>query len=312
MNTPGKRAAGTVRVPTRLARTIRGLHGAAGEAWLASLPELVASLAGRWGLVVEPPFAGLSYNYVAPAVTEAGLPAVLKVGMPNRELETEIAALQHYAGRGAVRLLAADAEAGALLLERLLPGTRLVDEPDDDKATAIAAQLMAELWQPPPAGHTFPAVTDWARGLGRLRATFGGGTGPFPEPLVVRAERLFAELLASEEEPVLLHGDLHHTNVLRATRAPWLAIDPKGIVGERGFEVYAWLQNPLPADHPGDLRPRLAGRLAIFAERLGLERRRLAAWGLAGLVLSAWWSYEEQGGGGERSLALAEALEAHL
>jgi streptomycin 6-kinase len=305
-----KGAAATVAIPPALARTVRGLFGQQGEDWLAGLPPLVEELAARWRLVVQPPFARLSYNYVAPATTHQGEPAVLKVGVPNRELQTEIAALQHYGGRGAVRLLAADAEAGALLLERLLPGTTLVEEPDDDRATELAAGVMAELWQPVPAGHNFPTVADWARGLERLRATFGGGTGPFPQRLVALAERLFAELLAGEEAPVLLHGDLHHYNILRAQRAPWLAIDPKGVVGERGFEVYAWLQNPLPAGHRGDLRPLLGRRLDIFAGRLGIQRKRLAACGLAGLVLSSWWSYEDHGRPGERALGLAAALAA--
>jgi streptomycin 6-kinase len=279
---------------------------------IEGMKQLAGRLARRWKLCVGPPFPGLSYNYVAPAVTARGEPVVLKVGAPNRELETEIAALRYYDGQGAVRLLAADAEAGALLLEQLLPGTMLVEETNDDKATAIAAQVMGELWRPPPAGHSFPTVADWARGLERLRATFRGGTGPFPERAVALTEGLFAELLAGEEEAVLLHGDLHHTNILRAERAPWLAIDPKGVVGERGFEVGAWLRNPLPADYPGDLRRLLGRRLDIFTERLGLERKRLAAWGLAGAVLSGWWSYEEQGSGWERALGLAEALERAL
>jgi streptomycin 6-kinase len=303
-----KGAEATVAIPPALARTVRGLFGQQGEDWLAGLPPLVEELAARWRLVMQPPFAGLSYNYVAPAVTADGQPAVLKVGVPNRELETEIAALRHYGGRGAVQLLAADAAAGALLLERPRPGTMLVEEPDDEKATRVAAAVMAALWRPLPDGHNFPTVADWTRGLERLRATFDRGSGPFPEQLVALAEGLAAELLASEEEPVLLHADLHHTNILRAERAPWLAIDPKGIAGERGFEIYAWLHNPLPPDYPGDLRPLLPRRLAIFSEQLGLERRRLAAWGLVGTMLSSWWSYEEQGQPGRQALGVAEAL----
>jgi streptomycin 6-kinase len=295
-------------VPPALAQRVRSVFGEQGEEWLAGLPQRVAGLAARWRLAVQPPFPGLSYNYVAPAVTADGQPAVLKVGVPNRELETEITALQHYGGRGAVRLLVADAAAGALLLERLQPGTMLVAEPDDEKATQVAAEVMASLWQSLPDRHSFPTVAGWARGLVALRATFGGGAGPFPARLVALAEGLAAELLASEEEPVLLHGDLHHTNILRAERAPWLAIDPKGIAGERGFEIYAWLHNPLPPDYPGDLRMLLPRRLAIFAEQLGLDRRRLAGWGLLGLVLSSWWSYEEQGRPGARALGVAEAL----
>lgn len=133
----GRDPGASVAIPAPLAETVTALYGQTGEAWLAALPQLVGELAGRWGLTVEPPFAGLSYNYVAPAVTAAGEPAVLKVGVPNRELATEMAALQHYAGRGAVRLLASDAERGALLLERLRPGTMLAQEPDDERARYV-------------------------------------------------------------------------------------------------------------------------------------------------------------------------------
>lgn len=296
-------------VPERLARTIAEVHQAAGVAWLNNLPTLLAAYAERWSITLQPPFDGLSYNYVAPGVRADGLPVVLKAGVPNRELTTEIAALQLYDGHGIVRLLAADPAGGALLLERLLPGTPLAELPDDEQATTIASSVMRQLWRPVPADHPFPTVTDWASGLRKMRAHFGGTTGPFPPTQVERAETLFAELIDSQAEPVLLHGDLHHHNIVTAQRESWLAIDPKGLVGEPAYEVGALLRNPMPEilSMPQPTRV-LERRVDQLAEALQLDRSRLIGWSFAQAVLSAWWSYEDHGHGWELALAFAELL----
>lgn len=300
------------RLPADFVQTITSLYGAAGVDWLARLPALVAACERRWALTVGAPFA-LTYNYVAPATCADGSAVVLKLGVPNRELTTEIAALRCYAGQGSVRLLAADAGAGALVLERLTPGTPLAQlaATDDAAATSIAAGVMRRLWRPAPPDHAFPTVADWAAGLGRLRARFGGGSGPLPAALVAQAEALFSDLLASMDAPVLLHGDLHHHNILAAERAPWLAIDPKGLVGEPAYEVGALLRNPLPQllawPQPGRL---LARRIDQFSAELGLDRARLRGWGLAQAVLSAWWSIEDSGAGWQPAIAIAELLAA--
>ncbi len=150
--------------------------------------------------------------------------------MPNSELLCEMAALRHYAGRGAVHLLESDPAGGVMLLEHVLPGTPLSKHPDDDEATHIAAEVMAKLWRPLPPNHAFPTTQQWASGLQRLRRRYAGGTGPLPAHLVDRAEGLFRELLADAEPPVLLHGDLHHDNILAATRALFGA-GPQGAGG---------------------------------------------------------------------------------
>ena len=171
---------------------------------------------------------------------------VLKAGVPRPDLVSEIEALRIYAGRGSVLLLQADAERGVMLLERIEPGTTLKAEPDDARATEIAARVMQSLWQPLPSGHSFKAVTDWAAGFKRLRARYNGGTGPLPVDRVALAESLFADLFSSAAPAVLLHGDLHHENILAGRRASWLAIDPQGIAGEPAYEVGALLRNPMP------------------------------------------------------------------
>jgi streptomycin 6-kinase len=300
-------------VPDNFARTMVEVYGDEGAAWLNELPALIAELERRWSLTVLPPYA-LSYNYVAPAVRADGTPVVLKVRFPGDGPLTEIAALRLYDGHGMVKLLEADPDRGAFVLERLAPGAPLATMVpiDDERATSIAAEVIRQLWQgpagAPPADPLYGTITDWAEGMQRMRAYFGGTTGPFPRALVEQAESLFTELLASQAAPVLLHGDLHHENILSAERAPWLAIDPQGIVGEPAYEVGALLRNHvLELPNPGRV---MARRVDQLAEQLGFDRARVRGWGLAQAVLSAWWSIEDHGYGGEEAIACAELLAA--
>jgi streptomycin 6-kinase len=250
---------------------------------------------------------------VAPVVLADGTEAVLKLGVPHRELLTEMEALRLFDGQSCARLLRCEPEAGALLLERLRPGTMLAALADDEAATRIAADVMQALWRPAPVEHGFPTTGEWMAGFGRLRASYAGGTGPLPRQAVERAEGLAAELSARAAPPVVLHGDLHHYNILAAERAPWLAIDPKGVVGEPAYEPGAWLRNPWPVVFGWpDLRAKTARRVAVLAEQLGLPAQRIAGWGYAQIVLSAWWSLEEGGAPNPKWEALLEALEPLL
>lgn len=292
-------------------QTITSLYGERGERWLLNLPALAARLETQWQIELLPPFP-LSYNYVAPAVSRSGQECVLKLAVPNPEFEMEIKALRFYGGRGMVRLLQADIDQGALLLERLRPGRMLVELGDDETMTRIAAGVMQRYWRPLPPEHGFKPVADWAAGLKRLRRRYDGGTGPLPSRTVERAERLFADLLASERQPVLLHGDLHHFNVLSVDRAgeqDWVAIDPKGVAGEREYEVSAFMNNPnFVMPFPPDFQRLLRRRFDIFQEMLALDRQRMIAWATAGALLSAFWSLEDSGEGWELTVALSDLL----
>lgn len=298
-----------MKLPNGFRRRVYEVHGDAGIAWLDRLPQLLRECEAAWDIRLQEPFP-TSYNYVAPGTRGDGTEVVLKAGPPHRELRTETAALRLYGGTACVRLLEADPDRGVLLLERISPGIPLVELGESDEATAIAADLMRELWLAAPPGHEFPTVADWARGMQRLRTHYDGGTGPLPRTLVEAAESLFAELLPSQDCPVLLHCDLHHRNILRsARRRPWLALDPKGVIGEPAYEVGAFLRNPLPRLlHEGDPKRTLARRVDLLAERLGFDRKRLLGWGMAQAVLSAWWSIEDHGSGWEPFIAVAQVL----
>lgn len=206
--------------------------------------------------------------------------------------------LRHFNGRGAVRLIEADADAGIFLMERLKPGavlTEIASEARDDEATRAAAGVMRALWTPAPAADgSLPTVQDWAAGLAHCRAYFAGSAGPFPVALFEEAESLSAALLGSMSEPVLLHGDLHHDNIVSAEREPWLAIDPKGLIGEPAYEVGALLRNLWTDRHEiSDPRRLLQRRVDILSDELGIDRGRIRGWAVAQAVLSAWWGIED-------------------
>lgn len=301
-------------IPAYFAQWITSFWGEEGAAWLRDLPALLVEYCARWRLTLQPPFSALSYNYVAPVTRGDGAPAVLKTGVPRDEIETEIAALQLCDGAGMVRLLEADTARGVMLLERALPGEPLSRLEDDDQVTAIAADVMRAIWRPIPDPSPFPTVADWLRAFARIRAMFDGGSGPLPEAALARGESLGRELLASAPaQPMLLHGDLHHDNIVSAQRMPWLVIDPKGVTGDPCFEVGALLSNPydrIMAWPVSEWPARMARRVDILTERLGFPRERIVAWGMTQATLSAAWGVEdgEDNGRWPERFARADAL----
>ena len=309
-------------LPLEFIQTIQNAFEGDGNSWLKSLPALLEEASQRWNLTDIQPVPNLSYNFVTFAnqspSSRTRLPLgegnfVLKLGFPHEELKSEIAALKLYDGRGACRLLDSDAEKGMLLLERLQPGHMLAMLEDDDRATRIAADVMKSLWrcsnelpkhpaEGPWMGERvsgfsttteFIQLKDWFDGFKRLRQRFNGGTGPLPKGLVETAEKLSSDLLSENKDEMLLHGDFHHFNVLESGRG-WLAIDPKGVIGPRGYEAGPLLINPndrfLSGSNP---KVQTGRRIAILSEMLDMERERIRSWGFCHAVLSAWWSIED-------------------
>jgi len=283
--------------------------GEDGRLWLQSLPSILEQLSSTWDVKLMPPFKEMSFNYVAPAIQSDGSEVVLKVGVPRTELVTEIAALKAFNGNGAVTLYKADPEMGALLLERLRPGRPLFNEGDDEVATSVASEVIRQLQVSSSNLEVFSTVGDWFRGFKRLRDEFSGETGPFPSELIDKAELISHDLLASMETITLLHGDLHHWNILSSEREPWLAIDPKGVIGEPEYETGAWIRNPFPnileMSNPDRM---IARRIDQFSSELGFDQQRIYGWGFSQAVLASCWSYEEKDEDWGNWLAVAELI----
>lgn len=204
-----------------------------------------------------------------------------------------------------------DLAAGALLLGRAEPGTPATDLlPDgDERATAAAVRVLRRLHAAPPPGGV-PPLSSRLRALGAHLAD-PGGDRLVPRPLVEQAVALVRELRVDAPPDVLLHGDLHHDNVLR-TGDGWIAIDPHGAVGDPGYDAGAWLYNPpgMPADRLLTLVP---ARLEQLADGLGLDVDRVAAWGFVKAVLSAVWTADDTGRADTGpALEVAALLQARL
>jgi streptomycin 6-kinase len=298
-------------IPERFASFMIELFGEEGRAWLDQLPFILSNCEERWNLKIGVPVGNLSFNYVAPAILADGTEAMLKVGLTD-EFPSQPEALRHFAGRGMVRLLAYDESDAAMLMERLKPGTSLRTVENDEAAISAAVDIMRKLWHPLPQQHyLFPTIGDWGKGFARLRNMYNGGSGPFPPAMFDRAEHLYAELCASMADPVLLHGDLHQDNILSAEREPWLAVDPKGVIGEPVFETGALLRNFWPdilsVPNPKSLMVR---RLDQLSAELGFDRERIYNWGFAQAVLSAIWGCEDTGKLEREGLYFIELLQA--
>lgn len=306
-------------LPELFLTNIRNSFHQDGEAYLAVLPDLIEEARQRWGLSDITPVENLSFNYVAYALcpewsdrqgAQSKGEVVLKIGVPHRELFSEMAALRLFNGEGCVRMLEADESRGMFLLERVRPGVMLATLEDDDQRTHIAVDVMMRLWREAPTGLPLIQLTDWFAALKNVRPTFGGGTGPLPAKLFAHVEETLPRLFAESTPPRLIHGDFHHFNILSSGQ-DWIAIDPKGVVGPPEYEVGPFLINPWFSLSDGTSpKVQTERRLAILSERLGFPRRHLLDWATCFAVLSAWWDTRPDGTGGEYSLHCAELFDS--
>ncbi|MGE5827047.1 MAG: aminoglycoside phosphotransferase family protein [Micromonosporaceae bacterium] len=301
-----------ITIPPALARNVVEAWPEEGERWLVGLPERLDEIARDWQLTLGEPYE-LSFHWATPVTRVDGSAAVLKLGVTSGHLDDQAQALRAYGGQGAVRLLAYDAARGALLLERADPGTPVAElVPDDDEAaTAALIAVGRRLHRPPPSGCTLPDLQQQSESF-RAHLRRFPGDDPLPRYLVERAGALFDELCASASDHVLLHGDLHHDNVLRAQREPWLAIDPFGVVGDPGFDCGAMLYDPQPERREDELLALVPARIEQLADGFALPVDRVVAWGFVMAVLSEVWTAEGSGTPGTRALDVATLLYPRL
>jgi streptomycin 6-kinase len=255
-------------IPERLATAWRSVPD--GARWLVRLPDTLRDLEQRWSLRLGTPFDEGSCAWVAPVTLANGASAVLKLGMPHMESEHEIEGLRFWCGDPTVRLLDADDDLGAMLLERCEPGTTLRTLPEPEQDLVIAG-LLRRLWRLPLAPHRF-------RPLSAMMAHWSEETLAHAERwsdpgLVREGLRLFKELPQTAPTCVLLATDLHAGNVLRARRAPWLVIDPKPFVGDPAYDATQHLLNC-----SARLRSDPDRMVRRFADILGIDPDRVRLW----------------------------------
>ncbi|WP_175409101.1 aminoglycoside phosphotransferase family protein [Streptomyces sp. TRM64462] len=279
--------AATFEPPHRLVRALGETYGKdVAGGWLGRLPEAAPEALAARGLeperVVEP--GGRSSLVVLVRRRPGGEPAVLKLAPPFAGAEAERDALAHWDGWGAVRLLDAS-EGPGLLLERLQPDVSLRSLPEA-KALLEAAGTVRRLWVEPPAGHRFASVAD--RTAREAAAMAPHRTDEVAGPLVAAALEAREALVADAPEALLLHGSFRQGKVLAGERAPWLAVGPDPVVGERAYDLAR-----LARDRVEDLVAATGGpaaarrRVNKLADSLDVDRERLRGWTLFRAVESA-------------------------
>jgi len=253
-----------------------------GADWLASLSGIVESCEERWLLRVGASFEGANVSHVLAVELEDGTPAVLKINFPGAESEHEPDALRHWDGRGAALLLEYEESMRALLVEQCVPGTQLWSVENEDDAWRIAASVLRRIWRPAPTEHRFRTLAaEAARWAIELPADWQALGQPFERRILDEAVAACLELGPDQGESVMLHQDFHGGNVLQATREPWLAIDPKPLVGEREFDAASLLRDRRwLLGRSGDTA-RIRRRLDLLSSELELDRERMRRWGIA-------------------------------
>jgi streptomycin 6-kinase len=266
--------------PTRLVNALGEVRDDGASAWLDRLGTLLVEAAERRGVEVERiHLPGGRSSLVAFVRTADGTPAVLKLAPERFRPEAERAALTHWDGFGAVRLLDPGPSDGALLLERLHPEVSVRTLPEA-KALLEAAGTLRRLWVDPPPGRNCETVPERT---GRQAALMRGTVEAYPEvaPLVDAALTARDALVEAPPELRLLHGTFRQSKVLAGERTPWLAVGPDPVVGECAFDLAR-----LVRDRVEDLIGSPSGpaitrrRVKKLAESLDVDQERLRGWTL--------------------------------
>jgi len=198
--------------------------------------------------------------------------------------------LKAYEGEGAVRVY--ESEVGAVLLERLEPGEQLVNvvkRGEDDIATEILSKVITKLADHEAPGGC-PTVADWGRGFDRYLQT---GDDQIDRQVVEEAREMYQQLVSSQHNTMLLHGDLQHYNVLFDNERGWIAIDPKGVIGELEYELSALLRNPIEMPEVFANPLTIKHRLDLLTTALHLDYTRALHWSYVQSILSAIWDIED-------------------
>lgn len=258
--------------------------------WLASLPEVLAELCTAWDIALEPVIPDTFITLVLLGHSAQLGPVVIKSSPLADEFSAEATALRLAAGENVARQYDVDLERSVMVIEQIVPGTQLRHVAmSDAAATRLAAETVATMWRPVPDPSGLYPLRQW------MRALFDWS--PHREwiatELIEEAQAVATTLLARSTRTCLLHGDFQHHNLLRRESGSWAIIDPKGLIGDPGFEVAAWMYNPPGVTGRDDYLDLVRRRIGICSDVWGIDRQDLIAWAFVGAVLSVCWSADD-------------------
>jgi streptomycin 6-kinase len=304
-----------IMLPQMLLENLGAVHGERRDAWLEALGPMLADILDERDARLVPGTPPLSYHLVVFARGSDGQDLVIKCTVPNAEQPSELAAVQVFSDAGiGPRLVWSNLDRGVMVMERVLPGTSLPTAiptvPEDADVTKEIATLASRIARAVPIDERkadLVSVRDYSRALGEVDSTSSLWLQHRTD--IERALTLRELLLDTpDRRDVVLHGDLHHYNVLRDARHGWRAIDPKGLVGPLGYEFGALTYNPVGIqDHP-QLADIERQRVTIWSEGTGLPWETVRSWGYVAAVLSACWSGQGGSVHWQDAMRVAETL----
>ena len=274
-----------MHIPLKLAENVINSLGNQGKIWLDSLAFITSKLIDKWQLTEIVPVSNMSYNYVCLARSQLyQMDVVLKISAFKEDLRHELKALTAYRNKLCVKLIDYDMACNAILLERIIPGTSLKSffPGKESEAIEITAYIIQNLHSISLENYDqYQKLTSW----------FGCFNQPtsVPEKYVIKAKNLIADLSKKDNKLVLLHGDLQHNNIL-FDGEKWVAIDPKGVLGPLGYEVGAFVYNPIPEllsiPNPKEI---IINRMLLFSKLLNIEANTIKDYTFVMAALSATW-----------------------
>jgi streptomycin 6-kinase len=276
-----------IRVPEAFARSTAEREGKPGLEWLAELPGIVGELLGRWGCMADGEVMHGGVGVIVPVRRPAQGRFVLKVSFPHPGNVHEPDAFAAWGGRGAVRMHERDDAQYAMLLERAL-GSTLAEEEDGDEVVTVAGRISCRLAIPAPAG--LPRLREQADAWEEQLRTDADELTHTMSRYVVDAAVATVRELGRVQPDILVHGDLHARNILRADREPWLAVDPKGYAGDPAYDGGTLLKtHALRLLETDDLHKGVHRTLDVFTEAAELDRDRVQRWAQLHAVQTAFW-----------------------
>lgn len=285
-----------------LKKKIINLLGSKGKTWLNNLPVMIEKLSMIWSLTDITPVNNMSWNYVATARMNNKNLVVLKISSDPQLIADEYQTLQYWQGHGAIRVIDYHSVYHAVLLERAMPGTSLKEynTENSEKTIEIYADVVKKIADKPlPKDQHYKHVSDWLKALDRITDL------RIKPDFVACARALRLQLLKTTTHEYLCHGDLHLDNIIQQD-FHWLAIDPKGIIGEMAFEAAAFdLIDQNKTSKHSDIQALILEQITSLAQYLSLDRKRLLAWVFLKIILSAQWHIEDNGDP-SNMLAMAE------
>ena len=281
-----------MNIPEYFKEKIINIYGEKGEVWIKDLPRIINLCIEKWSLTELKEADDLSYNFIMLGKSAHYGDVAIKIGVPHPEFNTELKALELYGGKNIIKCYDADLNLNAMVLERVRPGDNLTSLEGLDNQLNIAADLIHKLPIVVKDGHGFPSYSDWIKRAFK-RARDENKVGDKMLYFMDEVEKLYGELEAYNYNKVLLHGDLHHWNILKDRDSGWKVIDPKGVIGIAPMESARFIDNHIDMVGESKKFNHLDNMVTVFSHKFKERKGNIAICYFILRVLSTCWTFED-------------------